>query len=116
MLYSIIMIIDIHTHTFPEKIAHRAIMELKGKSQTPAYTDGTNEDLLRKAKKAGVDLSVIQPVATSPSQVVSINNSSARINEEYSKKGLLSFGCMHPDYPEYPWQLPYPRHGRPSSG
>ncbi|MBQ7506576.1 MAG: amidohydrolase family protein [Lachnospiraceae bacterium] len=99
------MIIDFHTHTFPEKIAHRAVEELKGKSGTPAYTDGTNGDLLRKAKKAGVDLSVIQPVATSPSQVVSINDHAARVNEEYHNAGLLSFGCMHPDFSDYRSEL-----------
>lgn len=53
------MIIDFHTHIFPEKIAARTLDFLKDICQTEPDTDGTAKDLIRSAKEAGVDLSRI---------------------------------------------------------
>ena len=92
------MIIDIHTHTFPEKIAHRTIVKLSEAAHAAAFTDASNESLLASMEKAGVDLSVIDPVATNPLQVEKVNNSAAALSEAYEGKGLISFGCMHPEY------------------
>ena len=39
-------IIDFHTHTFPEKLAHGAIASLEKSSSTKASLDGTNAALL----------------------------------------------------------------------
>ena len=36
------MVIDIHTHTFPDKIAAGAIAKLQASSHTIPFTDGTN--------------------------------------------------------------------------
>ena len=90
-------IIDIHTHTFPESIASKAIDRLSNASHTRPFTDGTTGGLSASARKAGVSLSVIQPVATAPQQVVKVNDASIRINER-TETGLKSFGCMHPDF------------------
>ena len=89
-------IIDIHTHTFPDKIASRAIDTLKAKSHTEAFTDGTVNMLASSMEEAGICYSVIQPVATNPQQVIHVNDSSMRINKSCS--GIISFGCMHPDF------------------
>jgi predicted TIM-barrel fold metal-dependent hydrolase len=43
--------------------------------------------------KCGIDMSVVLPVATKPTQVLSINNFAAQINTE---KRLISFGSVHP--------------------
>ena len=67
------MIIDFHTHIFPEKIAGRTLDYLKEICQTEPYTDGTAKDLIRSQKEAGVDISVALPAVTKPSQVDSIN-------------------------------------------
>ena len=88
------MIIDIHTHTFPDKIASAAISSLSGKSHTVPFRDGTVSSLLASSAAAGIDLSVIVPVATSPKQVMHINDSAHQINQ--SGQGLLSFASMHP--------------------
>ena len=48
------MIIDFHTHTFPEKIALRTLDHLAGKSQSRYYSDGTAESLAASMKKAGI--------------------------------------------------------------
>ena len=41
------MIIDFHTHIFPDRIAPVTIQKLSEKAQIPAYTDGTLDDLKR---------------------------------------------------------------------
>lgn len=97
------MIIDIHTHTFPDDIAERAVQKLRRSSRICAYSDGTAEGLRRNAKTAGIGLSVIQPVATSPAQVEHINTRAIQRNEEERERHdagsrLLSFGCIHPEY------------------
>lgn len=91
------MIIDFHTHTFPDQIAAAAVEKLRRLSHTTPFSDGTNAGLAETAGAAGVDWSVVLPVATSPRQVAHINESAARLCEEFRDRGLLSFGCMHPD-------------------
>ena len=98
-------VIDIHTHTFPEKIAERAISSLKAKSHSRAYTDGTINALSRSMSQAGITYSVIQPVATKPEQVIHVNDSSIAINERFSETGIMSFGAMHPDFEDYTREL-----------
>ena len=90
------MIVDIHTHTFPVKIAEKALNHLQGNSHTALFSDGTEEGLRKNEKKAGVDLAVVQPVATYPEQVESINNRVIRGFGDNSPAGMLSFAAMHP--------------------
>lgn len=92
------MVIDSHTHTFPPKIAASTLQKLSAASHTAPFTDGTPEGLRASMNEAGIDLSVVLPVATAPRQVEHINDSSAAISERARETGLLSFGCMHPDY------------------
>lgn len=99
------MIIDFHTHTFPDKIAAAAIEKLSGLSHTKPFSDGTAGGLAASAKNAGIDLSVVLPVATSTKQVPSINDYAAKTNETTETTGLLSLGCIHPDYPQWKEEL-----------
>ena len=92
------MIIDIHTHTFPDAIAAKAVDILKHNSHTEPVLDGTALSLSVSAKAAGVDLAVIQPVATSPQQVKEINDAAIERNRSTSVTRLMSFGCMHPAF------------------
>ena len=92
------MIIDIHTHTFPDKIAAATLDKLKHLSHTIPFTDGTAAGLAASMARAGVDRSVVMRVATSPRQVPHVNDASARMNELGAQTGVLSFGCMHPDF------------------
>ena len=96
------MTIDFHTHCFPDKIAASTLEKLSAASHTRPFTDGTQQGLRASMEKAGLSLSVVLPVATAPRQVEHINNSAAAINQETKETGLLSFGCMHPDYEN--WQ------------
>lgn len=92
------MIIDMHTHSFPEKLAASTLEKLSAASHTRPFTNGTPRGLQASMREAGVGLSVVLPVATSPRQVEHVNDASARLNETAEETGLLSFGCMHPDY------------------
>lgn len=89
------MIIDFHTHIFPDNIAPATIAHLSKVGGTPAQTDGTAAGLRASMAQAGIDLSVVLPVVTKPSQFDSINRFAAAINAENDR--LLSFGGIHPD-------------------
>ncbi len=99
------MVIDIHTHTFPDKLAATTIPKLEGMSHTRAYVDGTVSGLRASMARAGVDASLVLPVATNPRQVVHVNDSSAQINDLGPETGVYSFGCMHPDFSDYRAEL-----------
>ncbi len=92
------MIIDFHTHIFPPAIAPRTIevlragaMRCSGVDIVP-YTDATADGLRASMKGDGIDLSVVMPIATKPSQTESINRYAAEVSHD----GLLSFGSLHP--------------------
>lgn len=98
------MPIDFHTHTFPEKIAERALKKLSESSMIPYHTNGTGAGLLNSMEEAGIDISIVLPVATAARQTESINESVFKINEEFyahGGTGILSFGAIHPDNDNY---------------
>ena len=99
------MIIDFHTHTFPDKIAGSVIGKLQKLSRSKPFTDATNDGLRRSMKQAGIDLSILLPVMTNDGQVHKLNENAARINERWQETGLLSFGGMHPDCANYRQEL-----------
>ncbi|MBQ6946547.1 MAG: amidohydrolase family protein, partial [Clostridia bacterium] len=96
------MIIDIHTHTFPDKIAAAALQKMQGDSHSRTFSDGTRGGLLRSMERSGIDCSVVLPVATNPAKVSHINDLSLELTE---KEGLIYFGCMHPDAPNWKEEL-----------
>lgn len=98
------MIIDFHTHIFPDKIAARSIEHLENASGITAATNGTLDGLLDSMEKNKVDLSVILPVVTKPSQFESVNRFATEVNEKYKGK-LISFGGIHPDSEDYKSEL-----------
>lgn len=98
------MIIDFHTHIFPDAIAERTIDLLYKSCKIPPSTNGTISGLLQSMERSGVDMSVILPVVTKPSQFHSINAFAQRINEEYAGR-LISFGGIHPDSEDYKKEL-----------
>ena len=90
------MVIDFHTHAFPDKIAERTIKALENSAKAvQAHTDGTLNGLRESMKASGTDISVILPVATRKGQFDTINRVAAVINSTYPE--LVSFGGIHPD-------------------
>jgi len=90
------MVIDFHTHVYPDKIAEKTIDALmRSAPDVNVYTKGTINSLLESMKKAGIDKSVILPVATRKGQFDTINRVASEINKKYDQ--LVSFGGIHPD-------------------
>lgn len=94
-------IVDFHVHAFPDDVAERAIEALLTSYGAEAATNGTIFHLLQHMQKAGVSYSVLQPVATKPSQVRSINDWAASHTDPH----LISFGGIHPDYEDVPGEI-----------
>lgn len=96
------MVIDIHVHTFPEKIASRAVTALAASSSLKPACDGTAQALSEAMRCDGIDLSVMQPIATSPRNVVKLNDAAI---ENDRLDGFLSFGAMHPAFDDIKGEL-----------
>lgn len=88
------MIVDIHTHIFPKAIAKAALDVLikNSKHMYAPVTNMTKDSLLANMDKWGIDMSVVQPIVTKPSQFLSVNNWAKKI----SCDRVLSFGGIYP--------------------
>lgn len=93
------MIIDFHTHIFPDKIASKTIELLMEKGGIPSFSNGSNSGLIDKMVEAGVDISVALPAMTNPKQFDSINSFAIQINEFFKNKSvrIISFAGIHPN-------------------
>ncbi len=89
------MIIDFHTHIFPDPIAPKAVAKLQSVSHTRIFSDATAGGLAADMKERGVDFSVVLPVATNPGKVPHMNDVCAAGN---NGDGLIHFGAIHPDF------------------
>ena len=87
------MIIDAHTHVFPDAIAAKSIAFLEATGGQHARTDGTLAGLLSSSRRAGVDLSLVLPVVTRPKQYDSINRFALELDRT---PGVRAFAGMHP--------------------
>lgn len=96
------MLIDFHTHCFPEKIASRAIARLSDASGgLQPYTDGTVKDLAASMKKSNVTAAVVLNIATNAAQQNNVNSFAAEINDD----GIISFGSVYPAAGDAVYQL-----------
>ena len=90
------MIIDIHTHTFPDAIAHKTIagMEediVRGQGiHVKSARIPTVKGLEDSTKKADIDLSVVCPVATNIRQPEKIN----RLSRKEKKQDYFILGLF----------------------
>lgn len=92
------MLIDFHTHAFPDKIAARAVASLSHASGgLMPQTDGTLASLKQEMAKDGVSLAVVQSIATNPGQMRKVNDFAIQINAEPE---FAAFGSVHPDAPD----------------
>ncbi len=96
------MVIDFHTHIFPDALAPRARQALmdntaKFGNYYTALTAMTRDSLIEHMDSWGVDISVIQPVITKPSQTVTTNTWAA----DAAGDRIVAFGGVHPDSDDY---------------
>jgi predicted TIM-barrel fold metal-dependent hydrolase len=90
------VIIDAHTHIYPDTVAERAlnkvVSNMNGRLDT--FTDGTLHGLLTSMDHAGIDASIVLPVATGPGQGSGIFEWIQQIVAV--SKRLIFFGSVHP--------------------
>ena len=87
-------IIDFHVHVFPDDVAERAVPMMEESAGVDTSFDGTFAGMRSAADTAGIDVTVLQPVATKPGQVVSINDWTSDLTSDR----VVPFGAMHPDF------------------
>lgn len=102
------MVIDFHTHIFPDALAPRAKKSLEDSTvhfghPYTALTEMTRDSLIEHMDMWGVDISVIQPVITKPSQTVTTNTWAA----EAQSDRIIAFGGIHPDTDDYKRDLDF---------
>ena len=95
------MIIDIHTHAWPQKVAGKARENLESLFKVKLVGEPTIATLLKFMRKNKIDYSVICAVATKPEQVSSINDWLFGIR----KNKIKAFCSLHPDYPLWKQEL-----------
>lgn len=90
------LIVDAHTHIYPEKIAVKASRSVSDFYDLRVLYDGTVQTLLSVGERAGIDKQVIHSVATLPGQVESINAFIAATANEYPER-FVGFATLHPN-------------------
>lgn len=95
------MIIDSHTHAFPDAIAQHAMDSLRSTTGAVPVALPTVQGLLEHMQASGVSRSVLCPVATKHSQVRSINDWLLALNDDR----LIPFGAIHPHHGDLEGEL-----------
>lgn len=104
------MFIDFHTHAFAEKIADKALLQLRDYYHIKITHRGRMEDLLDSAAKARLDALVLLVAATKPQQVKPANDwILSLLNSDDSLKSgvmrgsdrlkVIPFGTFHVEDP-----------------
>ena len=101
------MIIDFHTHNFPDAIAPRAIASMVEmlRHQFVPFGDGTLACQLVDARANGIDRCVMCPIATKPSQADVILRSALEIRDgargEEAARIIIPLASVHPADPDF---------------
>ena len=93
------MLIDFHTHAFPESLAERALASLSADIASPPLTDGTVTGLLAAMDAWGVDRAVICNIASKPGQTENVNTFAVETARSAPGR-LFPLGSVHPLYPD----------------
>ncbi len=97
------MLIDFHTHAFPERIAAKAVEKLSFASGgLKPHTDGSLSSLKEAMEKSHTDISVVLSIATNAHQQKSVNDFAAQIN---NGKDIFAFGSVFPDAEDALYEL-----------
>ncbi len=99
------MIIDFHTHCFPDALAPKALAKLSAHTDILPSTDGTVSGLKRKMLSDGVDISVVCNIATNAHQQRKVNDFAVAVNERESV--LTALGSVYPESEEISTDLDY---------
>lgn len=92
------MIIDFHTHCFPDALAPRALAALQHnaeQTQMRPCTNGTASDTEKNLRVNGIDFAVVCNIATNAHQQTKVNDFA--ISLLHNSKCLIPLGSIHPD-------------------
>ena len=98
------MIIDFHTHIFPDKMADAAMEKLASNASEKYYAPAKASALTEIMDRAGVDKSVVLNIATKESQHENI----LRFAKKTDSERLIAFGSVLPfsvSALEYVWKI-----------
>lgn len=86
------MIIDFHSHVWPDPLAQRAVATI---TEFPVRGDGTVSGLREQQLEAGIDRSVCLFFALNPAHVNRVNEFASTLDRER----FIPFGTVHPTLP-----------------
>ena len=99
------MIIDFHTHCYPDKAAPRALQNLYVEHGVAAHSDGTLSGLQESMARAGIGLSVVLPIATNAGLFPKLTDWAAKITQE--NNDIIAFGSVFPGENNWREQIDY---------
>ena len=88
------MIIDFHTHIYPQWVAAKILPAAKRKLKVEVPGTGSPQDLRGMMQAAGIAGSVLLPLAKGREDVSSLNNWILSVSRE--NRELTAFGAIHP--------------------
>jgi len=100
-------VFDIHTHTYPEAIADRAVENLGRFYDFVPEGRGTYADLSAHAAECNVGGFLLFSVATNAHQVEKVNSTIAALAESSRAEGYttVGFAGMHQDFPDFEGEM-----------
>ena len=97
------MVVDFHTHIYPEKIAAKAVASIGEFYGVGMQMDGTVATLLENGRNGGIDRFVVFSAAAVPAQVQAINDYIASVCREHPE--FTGFGTLHPEMDDPPSEI-----------
>ncbi len=100
-------VFDIHTHTYPEAIAEKAVVNLGRFYDFVPEGKGTYADLEESASACDVRGFLLFSVATNAHQVEKVNSSIAALVQKSRENGYLTagFAGMYQDFPDFEGEI-----------
>jgi predicted TIM-barrel fold metal-dependent hydrolase len=87
------MIIDFHTHIFPNMLAAKTVKYLAQKAAIPSYGKATLEDMKERIACGHLSAAVAAHIVTNAAQQKNVNDFAVAINKE----PVYSFASVYPD-------------------
>ncbi|HOE60527.1 MAG TPA: amidohydrolase family protein [Kiritimatiellia bacterium] len=103
LAWGVLMLIDVHTHVFPDHLAARALATLTAKTGNAIapVADGTLSALLENLQRDGVDRAVVCPIATRPDLFEGLLREALALRDgergKDAARRLIPFASVHPD-------------------
>ena len=91
------MIIDFHTHIFPQMIAEDVLSKAEENLELPAKALGTEKDIRNHMDSSGTDISIVLAAAPEPRFVKRTNDWLLSIRDER----IHFFGTLLPDLEDW---------------